>query len=234
MPPKKDAFTHSINPELYAKAHRPAGTIAMGMKSSHASAHSWTVQVQREEAIRDSWTHKYDPDAKQSAEAVAALERTQARDTARHAAYVNPSTNPEIHALLYKKTPPATTTAASATLSAPADAVESELQSSTPPLTLKDGVPVVAGGDAASRRVRRAAAAYLEARCDNHPLQQRFPNGPATAAQAVGWGAAQAAAAGKSSVATAHTAPHRRSAGAYRKPEDEDHAALLGFDYQVK
>lgn len=235
MPPKRANFTYSINPELYARSHKPASTIAMGMKGSQASSQCWANQVQREEAIRASWAAKYDPADQQEAEALLALEKTQARDAARHAAYVSPETNPEIHAILYKKPPPAVAT----TAEEKEGGKVGEASPPPPPPSSSQVASTDSPAEASSgRKVKRAAAAYLEARCDHHTLQQRFPDGPATAAQAVGWGAATAAASGGASslasAATAPAAPHRRAAGAYRKPEDDDHAALLGFDYTPK
>jgi hypothetical protein len=221
MPPKKSNFTYSINPELYARSHKPASTIAMGMKGSQASSLCWANQVQREKAIRESWAAKYDPEDKLETEALQALERTQERDAARHEAYISPANNPDIHALLYKK--------------APTVPCSGEGQNTAEPSSSSSDPLAVSVNKASNRRVKRAAAVYLKARCDHYTLQQRYPDGPATAAQAVGWGAATAAVtAGASSIATARTAPLRRPAGAYRKPEDEEHAALLGFDYTPK
>lgn len=237
MPPKKNAFTNSINPELYARSQQPASTVAMGMKNSQISSLSWANQVRREEDIRDTWTAKYDPTDRQSEQATLALERTQARDAARHDAYVNPATNPEIHSLLYKRAPPtAAATGADAEPNTGTQAVAATAAATTktpsPSSSSPEAAPVVQ--QASNPRVKRAAAAYLNARCDHHTLQQRFPEGPATAGQEVGWGAATAAASGQSSAITARAAPHRRPAGAYRKPEDDDHADLLGFEYKPK
>lgn len=232
MPPKKNNLTYSISPELYARAHQPACTIAMGMKGTQASSQCWVNQVHREEAIHDGWVAKYDPEDRQDREALAALERTQARDAARKEAYLSPTSNPEIHTLLYKdKKASVVPSTADATMSAGAspNGLHSSSVNTTQPASSWEAEA------ASSLKVRRSAEEYLEARCDHYTLQQRFPDGPATAAQAVGWAAATDASAGASSIAaTSRVAPHRRPAGAYRKPEDEEHAALLGFDYTPK
>ncbi|KPA75169.1 putative mitochondrial hypothetical protein [Leptomonas pyrrhocoris] len=218
MPPKKGTFSYSIDPELYARSQKPAGTIAMGMKNSQVSSLCWAKQVQKEESIRSRWANKYDPTARQETAALQALERTQTRDAAAHEAYVNPANNPEIHALLYRKKP-STVLVTDDTAAAP--------PAST--LTTAAAAPVE---EIASLRVRRAADEYLAARREHYTLQQRYPKGPATAAQAVGWAAATNS--GSSSGSASCGAPHRRSPGAYRKPEDEEHATLLGFDYTPK
>ncbi|KPI88388.1 hypothetical protein ABL78_2507 [Leptomonas seymouri] len=231
MPPKKGVFTYSINPELYARSHKPAMTIAMGMKGSHASSLCWSDQVKKEEAIRRHWATKYNFEELQEAEALQALERTQARDAARHEAYVNQSNNPDIHTLLYRKRHSMVSAAPASTLSPAVAGNELNSSTATPPPSASSAEASSTDGTP-SRRVRRATDEYLKARYNHCTMQQRYPEGPATAAQVVGWKAATSSS--SSSATAARTATHHRSAGAYRKPEDDDHAALLGFDYTPK
>ncbi|GET87246.1 hypothetical protein, conserved [Leishmania tarentolae] len=236
MPPKKKAFMYSIDPELYARSHAPASTIAMGMKSSQASSLCWVNQVRKEEQIRELWDAAYDPQHIREKKALQAVQQTRARDAARHEAYVNPESNPELYRILYMKEPPSSVNNAAAAATASS--------SSPQPNTTTEAAPagVVKGtGDpsnnAFSLSARSVTQEYLQARCRNHTLQQRYPSGPFTAAQAVGWAAGSSDPASASSgeaSSSLYVQVRRRQIGAYRKPEDEDHALLFGYDYTPK
>ncbi|KAG5482863.1 hypothetical protein LSCM1_06895 [Leishmania martiniquensis] len=229
MPSKKKDFVYSIDPELYARSRAPAKTIAMGMKSSHASSLCWVDQVRREEQIREMWgaTH----DTKRSQERVTqAVQRTRARDVARHEAYVHPDKNPELYSILYKRPPPSSLRDSAAAV-APSSSPQLSTAAIAPTGTWKG--PVDPSGSAFSRTARSTTHEYLQARCSHHTLQERYPNGPATAAQAVGWATCAPAEASTSLSAAPHAVHHparHRQIGAYRKPEDDEHALLLGYD----
>ncbi|KAG5509236.1 hypothetical protein GH5_06324 [Leishmania sp. Ghana 2012 LV757] len=234
MPSKKKEFIYSIDPELYARSRAPASTIAMGMKSSHASSLCWADQVRREERIRELWGATYDTANSQGEKATEAVQRTRARDAARHEAYVRPDKNPELYRILYKRAPPS-----SLSKSAEATASSSSPQLRTvriePAGTSKD--PVSPSGSPFARTARSTTHEYLQARCRHHTLQQRYPNGPATAAQAVGWLTSATEKASASSPEAPYC-PYRqvrlRQIGAYRNPEDDEHALLFGYDYTLK
>lgn len=214
MPPKKKTpFMFSIDPELYQRSHTPAMTIAMGMKSSQASSLCWVDQVRREEALHDRWATTYDPSGSLQVASTTALHRTLARDEARREAYLSPQQNPQISLLLPKNRIPQGSVK-------PADA-----ETTTPTMGVAAEAMPLGATSGSSTSVTQA---YLKARCDAHPLKERFPRGPATAAQHVGWAATAA------SLSSSTPKSSRRAMGAYRKPEDDDHAALLGFDYAVK
>ncbi|KAK7198695.1 hypothetical protein NESM_000833300 [Novymonas esmeraldas] len=248
MPPKKNAFVYSIDPELYARTRAPASTIAMGMKSSQASSLCWAAQVRREEHLCDQWKTTYDLEHRLETRSTDAVERTRARDAARHDAYLSSELNPEVYAILYKKAPltstvpDAATTAAAASSSsaaagAPAGAgTAGATAAETAAVTETSGAPADSAFAASTRSTTQA---YLQARCSRRTLQQRFPDGPATAAQAVGWAAGSSSSGSDSASAlAASSAPYRqvrrRQMGAYRKPEDEEHALLCGYDYTPK
>ncbi|CBZ25075.1 conserved hypothetical protein [Leishmania mexicana MHOM/GT/2001/U1103] len=235
MPKKKNAFMYSIDPELYARSHAPASTIAMGMKSSQASSLCWANQVQQEERIRDKWDATYDPQHNQENRALQAVQQTRARDAARHEAYVNPEHNPELYSTLYKKAPPSSVSDAAA-----APASSSSPQHNTATEAAPAGTTTGTGDPSDSpfaRCARSVTQEYLQARCRHHTLQQRYPRGPVTTAQAVGWAAGATGRASASSL-EASSSPYRqvrrRQIGAYRKPEDDEHAFLFGYDYTPK
>lgn len=238
MPPKKNAFVFSINPALYARSKAPAATVAMGMKSSHASSLNWVDQVRREEKIRERWGDTYDPRHGQEGRAVQAVDNTRAREVARHEAYTNPEHNPELHQILYRKAPPASTTATDSTAAGAATAAATSSGPTpdgiaTEPMFGKDA----ARNFAAAHAARNATLDYLQARNRHRTVQERYPAGPATTSQAVGWAAGDTAHTSAAAIA-ATTAAFRqtrcRPVGAYRKPEDDEHALLLGFDYTPK
>lgn len=236
---KQQPFAYSIDPDLYKRSHTPSSTISMGMKPSQASALCWVDQVRREQTLADRWHQRYDPAGTQEAERTAALQRTLARTEARKEAYLGPTANPELHSILYGS---ATATAAEATgLTRPTG----------------DGGDGGDGGIEAELQKRKVkpSVKYLEARSDRYPLNQRFPRGPATAAQTVGWAAAFADASENASSSVSHDdkccsgssgSSHKASADlykpvrqrpavlAYHKPEDDDHALLFGYDLQPK
>ncbi|TPP53137.1 hypothetical protein CGC20_30165 [Leishmania donovani] len=232
MPRKKNAFMYSIDPELYTRSHAPASTIAMGMKSSQASSLCWANQVQQEERIREMWGATYDPHHNRENRALQAVQQTRARDAARHEAYVNPEHNPELCSILYKKVPPFSVSDAAA-----ATAASSSPQHHTTTEAALAGTATGTGDpsdSAFARSARSVTQEYLQARCRHHTLQQRYPSGPVTAAQAVGWAAGATDRASASSL-EASSSPYRqvrrRQIGAYRKPEDDEHALLFGYDY---
>ncbi|CAC9472081.1 protein of unknown function - conserved [Leishmania donovani] len=235
MPRKKNAFMYSIDPELYTRSHAPASTIAMGMKSSQASSLCWANQVQQEERIREMWGATYDPHHNRENRALQAVQQTRARDAARHEAYVNPEHNPELCSILYKKVPPFSVSDAAA-----ATAASSSPQHHTTTEAALAGTATGTGDpsdSAFARSARSVTQEYLQARCRHHTLQQRYPSGPVTAAQAVGWAAGATDRASASSL-EASSSPYRqvrrRQIGAYRKPEDDEHALLFGYDYTPK
>ncbi|KAG5509086.1 hypothetical protein JKF63_06094 [Porcisia hertigi] len=235
MPHKKKPFVYSIDPALFARSHAPATTIAMGMKNSQASSLCWVKQVQREESIREVWESTYDVQHKRAEQEVQAVARTRARDAARHETYVNPDNNTELYNILYKRAPPSSLCDSAAATVAAAKAPSSTLQTNT--ATAAPGEASRAPWDpvdsAYSLTARTTTEEYLQARRRNHTLQKRYPHGPATTAQTVGWPPA-ATDEGSASSLMSSSLPHRqmglRKIGAYRKPEDEEHALLFGYD----
>ncbi|CAJ1020594.1 hypothetical protein NXY56_001863 [Leishmania guyanensis] len=234
MPLKKNALMYSIDPELYARSHAPATTVAMGMKSSQASSLCWANQVRREEAIREMWGTTYDPQRNREKKALQAVQQTRARDAARHEAYVNPENNPELYSILYKRPPPSSVCDSGVT-TASSSSPQHSTSTAAPEETAKDTGN--SGNNSFARYARSTTHEYLQARCRSHTLQQRYPSGPATAAQAVGWAVG---ATGRTSVSSSEASfsPHlrvrRRQMGTYRKPEDDEHALLFGYDYAPK
>lgn len=292
MPPskKKNAFSYSINPDLWQRSHQPTSTIAMGMKSSQASSLCWKDQVKKENALTASWRAIYDPEGTQEGERSAALQRTLARDAQRHAEYHDRARNPEMHAILKangdlpQPPSPSSSSLASSALEgdkAPSDTIGSrcganpcdsgmahtafdEKKKKSVTFALPSSFSAAAAGrpqnvmlfaaSSGSGEGSAAAAAlsdegtigngytfgqdhkkpserYLTARTAKYTVQQRYPSGPMTSSQVVGWRVESAALAGGE---TFKKKPNAVLAGPYRTPEDDDHALLFGYDLQAK
>ncbi|CCW72196.1 unnamed protein product [Phytomonas sp. Hart1] len=239
----------SINPEFYERCMKPTNTIAMGMKTNHASSKCWEEQVEKEKRIAEHWEAEYNAnhqtDRQEASNEIkgnssshrtpplSTIQRVLAQERALKERYLSPERNPELYTHLYERPPPSLTGITNPTTTSSSPSREETIHN-------KAANPKMVEDNRHQHRSER----YLFARAQLHSLDERYPNGPMTAAQNIGWNIGKninknknnspTSLGGMTAVADVKKlyGPRqlKKLAGGFRKPEDEDHAFLLGYD----